>query len=249
MPSLKASEPHQQREVDAEDHLRHEDGGGIEAAPRPGTGRGLATVRRTNGAHAARACCLGRRYAGRTGAARGHRQGPDLPAGAGHRRPRPRRRVQRQYRPHTRARWPAAWRRKARRSRSSPSAARAATICGANLPAASPATSPMRQASHRVLRRRGNRQPHHRHAGRRRDRCLHPDLQPLPFGDLADRHRAAARSRAAAAEGQSDRPGRRQPTSSNRTKRPSWRGFCRRRWRSSSSARCWKAPPASTARA
>ena len=36
---------------------------------------------------------------------------------------------------------------------------------------------------------------------------------------------------------------------SSRTRKPSWRGCCRRRWRSRSIARCWKAPPASTARA
>ena len=46
---------HQQREVDAEDHLGHEDGGGVEAAPRAGAGRGGAALRRADGAHAARA--------------------------------------------------------------------------------------------------------------------------------------------------------------------------------------------------
>ena len=44
----------------------------------------------------------------------------------------------------------------------------------------------------------------------RRDRRLHPDLQPLPFGDLADRHRAAAHPRAAAAGRRGDRSRRRQ---------------------------------------
>ena len=39
------------------------------------------------------------------------------------------------------------------------------------------------------------------------------------------------------------------PTSSSRTKRPSWRGSCHRRWRCRCSARCWKALPASMARA
>ena len=67
---------------------------------------------------------------------------PDLSAGAGHRRSRPGRRVQRQHRPrHPHAGAPAGGA-KARPSRSWRSAARAATICGASLPAASPATSP-----------------------------------------------------------------------------------------------------------
>ena len=71
-------------------------------------GGGGASLRRTHGAHAARAGRLGRGHAERTAAAGGHRQGPDLSAGAGHRRPRPGRRVQRQHRPrHPHARPPA----------------------------------------------------------------------------------------------------------------------------------------------
>ena len=83
----------------------------------------------------------------------------------------------------------------------------------------------------------------------RRDRRLHPDLQPLPLGDLPDRHRAAADPGAAAAGRRRRSISAARPTSSSRTRRPSWRACCRRRWRSRSIARCWKAPPASTARA
>ena len=138
-----AAHAHQQREVDAEDHVRHEDGGGVEAAPRAAAGRGGASLCRTHGAHAARARRVGGRHAERAAAAGRHRQGPDLSAGAGHRRPRPGRRVQRQCRPrHAHAGPPAGG---ARQDGQDPrrSAARAATTCGANWPAGSPATSPM----------------------------------------------------------------------------------------------------------
>ncbi len=50
-----AAHPHQQREVDAEDHLRHEDGRGVEAAPRADAGGSRAALCRAHGAHAGRA--------------------------------------------------------------------------------------------------------------------------------------------------------------------------------------------------
>ncbi len=106
-----------------------------------------------------------------------------------------------------------------------------------------------RQAPHRILRRRGDRQPHHRHAGRRRDRRLHPDLQPLPFGDLADRHRAAAHSRAAAAGRRGDRSRRRHlRVRAGRGNHPG-AAAAAGAGDPDLSARCWKVPPASTARA
>ena len=105
-----------------------------------------------------------------------------------------------------------------------------------------------RQAADRILRCRGDRQPDHRHAGCRRDRRLHPDLQPVPLGDLPDRHRTAADPRAAPAGGRKRPISAAPATSSSRTRRPSWRGCCRRRWQSSCTARCWRVPPANTAR-
>ena len=65
--------PDRQREVDAEDHLGHEDGGGGQAAPRPGAGRGRPALCRAHGAHAGlarRRLAAARR---RAGAARRHR--------------------------------------------------------------------------------------------------------------------------------------------------------------------------------
>ena len=93
-----AAHPHQQREVDAEDHLRHEDGGGVETAPRADAGGGGAPVCGADGAHAGLARGLGRRHAERAAAAGGHRQAAGASAGAGDRRPRARRRVQLQHR-------------------------------------------------------------------------------------------------------------------------------------------------------
>ena len=90
---------HQQRQVDPENNLRHEDGGGIEAPPGTGAGRGSASLRRTDGAHAACAGRLGGGYAERPGAVGRHRQGSDLSAGASHRGSRTGRRLQLEYRP------------------------------------------------------------------------------------------------------------------------------------------------------
>ena len=238
---------HQQREVDPEDHLRHEDGGGIEAAPRAGAGGGRASLRRTDGAHAARAGRLGGGHARPPGAAGRHRQGPDLPAGAGHRRSRPGRRIQLPTSAAPRARWRADWRPRARRSRSSPVGRKGRDYLRREL--ASRITGDISYAGKRRLEfsdAAGDRQPHHHHAGRRRDRRLHPDLQPIPLGDLADRHRAAADSRATAARRRSSRPGG-ASYEFEPDEETILAACCRRRWQSRSSARCWKARPASTA--
>ena len=48
-----AADTHQQREIDAEDHLRHEDGGGVEAASCPAAGGSRASLCRADGADAA----------------------------------------------------------------------------------------------------------------------------------------------------------------------------------------------------
>ena len=92
-----------QRQVDAEDHLGHEDGGRGEAAPRPGAGRGRPALCRADGAHAG----LARRQHGgarrRAGAARGHRPRSGSPRRRHDLRPRPLRRLQL----HHRARRPA----------------------------------------------------------------------------------------------------------------------------------------------
>ncbi len=58
-----------------------------------------------------------------------------------------------------------------------------------------------RPQAHRLRRRPGRGQPHHRHARRRRVRRLHPRLQPLPRSspgahrDAADPHRRCRRAR------------------------------------------------------
>ena len=192
---------------------------------------------------------VGRRTAERAAAAGRHRQGPGAPADPGDRRSRPGRRVQRQHRArHAHAGAPAGGA-KARRSRSSPSAARGATTCAAN--SASRIVGDISYAGKRRIEfadaeEIGQRITAMLDAGE--IRRLHGDLQPLPFGDLADRHRAAADPRAAAAGRRGDRPAAAPATSSSRTRKPSWRACCRRRWRSRSTARCWKVPPASTAR-
>ena len=190
--------PHQQREVDAEDHLRDEDGRGLQAASRPAAGRSGSSLRRTHGAMLR---ALAASVAGMPNA-------PPLLAGTG------------KDKVHLLSRSPpiAALPARSTPISAAPPAARPSPGSRRQngqdpgrrpqrprLPA--PRTgqphhgdiSYRRQAPPRILRRRGRRHPHHHHAGRGRDRRLHPDLQPLPLGHLADRDRAAAHPRAAAA--------------------------------------------------
>ena len=153
-----------------------------------GADAGLA--RRQRGGQPDRAAAAGR-----------HRPRPGAPADPGHRRPRPGRRVQRQCRPADPQHRPPAGEPKARRSRSSPSAARDATSCAASSPTDRRRRELRRPQVDRLRRRRGDRRPGHRHAGRRRVRCLHADLQPLPVGDLAGADRNAADPAAGAGRG------------------------------------------------
>ncbi len=85
---------------------------------------------------------------------------------------------------------------------------------------------------------------------RRRVRRLHRGLQPLRLRDLAGAHRDAAHPAAGARapRGRQRRPARPLRVRARRGGR-SWPACCRRTWRSSSTARCWKAAPASRGRA
>ena len=147
-----------------------------------------------------------------------------------------------------RVRWRAGSKPRARRSRSFRSAARDATTCVANWPAASPATSAMPASGALNSPTPRSRRPHHRHADAGEiDVCIlvynrfrsvisqvvtEEQLIPAPPPPEAKRSTSAAPA-----------------TNSSPTRRPSWRGCCRKRSPSSCIARCWKVRPASTARA
>ena len=136
-----APKPHRLGQGDAEDHQGHADGRGVEAAPRPGGGRGGPALFGADGrgARQPRGADAGARR--RPAAARRNRRRQDPPPGRLHRRARPLRRLQHLDRPARPRPCAAAARPRARRSRSSASARRATTRSAASTPSRSSRSS------------------------------------------------------------------------------------------------------------
>ena len=187
----------------------------------------------------------------RAEAAGRHRRGPGASADRRHRRPRPGRRLQRQHRP----------RRRATSARQLEAEGKTVKILAVGRKG--------RDYLRRELASRivgdisyAGKQAHRLRRRRRRSRTrvtamleagefdvctlIYNRFQSV-ISQIVDRA-AADPGAAAGTAARARTPARALPTSSSRTRRPSWRGCCRRTWRSRSTARCWKAPPASTAR-
>ena len=240
--------PHRLHQGDAEDHQGDADGRGVEAAPRPDGGRSRAPLCGAHGQRARQHRGLGRGARQRARAAARHRRRQDAPAGRLHRRARPVRRRSTRRSCGSRASTPtAAWAR-ARPSSSSASAARASSSCAATY----------EKQIIEVIELRGVRkvgfvnaesiaERDHRAVQRGRVRRRDAVLLALQVGDRADPDRAA--DHPAGVRGEGGRRRRPRPTNTSRRKSTSSTSCCRATSPCRCSARCWRTPPPSRARA
>ena len=140
-----------------------------------------------------------RRQGRRLAAAGRHRQGRGAPAGRHDRRARPVRRLQHQHRPPRPRRMPCAWPGRARRSRSSASAARAPTPCAATGASRSSTAWTSRRVKQLGFANAEDIAAQDARAVRgRRVRRRHALLLRIQVGDRAEADRAAADPRHAA---------------------------------------------------
>ena len=236
---------HRRDQGDAEDHQGHADGRGVQAAPCAGGGGSRASLCRAHEQGAGLDRRGGGRQRFRAPAAGRHRQRQGASAGGLHRRARPVRPVQFVDR--------------AAGARADQFADRPGQ--GGQDPlrrpqGARPAAPRLRQADHRDDRAarhqadrlragRDDRQEGRRAVRRRRLRRLHAVLLALQVGDRADPDRAA--DHPAGVRKSQKRPASLTNTSRKKTKfSPT---CCRAICRCRCSARCWKTPPPSRARA
>ena len=238
--------PHRLDQGDAEDHQGHADGRGVEAAPRAGGGRGRAALRRAHGEGARQHRLDGRRHQFGAEASGRHRPGSGASAGGLHRRARPVRRVQLVDRAaRARADQCADGGRQDRQdSLRRPQGRR-------------PAPPAIFRADHRGDRaaredaglraRRSGRPQDHRALREGRVRRRHAVLLALQVGDLADPDRAA--DHPAGVRGARREARRPRSTNTSRTSSTFSPSCCRATSRCRCSARFWKTPRPSRARA